>query len=513
MPSLTTSAESPPGPSVIDVSTWIATVRRRRGRARSPSTRADEVGEAEGPQPLVELAGRVAGDAGRRCPAAGDRPATPRRSGRRGGARRTGSRRCSMRSSSSSSSWSLRGNTNHEPKNAGHEPRVAHDRAVGGLDEDAGVAERRGAHRSRDARQRRPGRRRRSGDGRVGVLLAGRGTRARSSRCRPSSAARSGPPGRRTSRPGTDGRRRGRGGLAAVGCCCERPEPRGGSRRRRSPPASAPVVVVVARRRRRAPSRPSRRRSSSAAERRATRPRRSWFAAATPSRPSRRPRTSPHRRRRRRRRPPRSVAAQVGDDVGAGGDDGDDVPAVGGLLGELGGQAAGLERGDADGVELVHGGVIVSREPPAPGRHHERLSARRGVGVGAGRRAVEDHRARRAGRSPRSAALTVVSSWVATTSVAPSAWARRNSSSSASLAGSVEADERLVDEQQLERPHEGEGDRRLLAQAAAERDRQVVGAVGEPERLEQVGGVAAPSRRCRAAGRCTRGAPTRDRSS
>ena len=36
-------------------------------------------------------------------------------------------------------------------------------------------------------------------------------------------------------------------------------------------------------------------------------------------------------------------------------------------------------------------------------------------------------------------------------------------------AGAVEADERLVDEQQLERADEREGDGRLLAQAAAER--------------------------------------------
>ena len=88
-----------------------------------------------------------------------------------------------MRASRSSSSWSLRGNGNHEPKNGGHEPRVADDRAVVGLDEDPGVAERRRAHHRRPTLPASsggsavpaPGATRRSGDGRVGVLLAGAG--------------------------------------------------------------------------------------------------------------------------------------------------------------------------------------------------------------------------------------------------------------------------------------------------------------------------------------------------
>ena len=49
------------------------------------------------------------------------------------------------------------------------------------------------------------------------------------------------------------------------------------------------------------------------------------------------------------------------------------------------------------------------------------------------------------------------------------------------LAGRVEPHERLVDEQQLERAHEGERDRGLLAQAAAEGGGQVVQAIGEPD--------------------------------
>ena len=75
--------------------------------------------------------------------------------------------------------------------------------------------------------------------------------------------------------------------------------------------------------------------------------------------------------------------------------------------------------------------------------------------------------------------------------------------------GAVEPDERLVDEQQLERADEGDGDGGLLAQAAAERRRQVVGPVGEAEDVEEVGGVLLPARACRAGGRRTRGAPTR----
>ena len=54
------------------------------------------------------------------------------------------------------------------------------------------------------------------------------------------------------------------------------------------------------------------------------------------------------------------------------------------------------------------------------------------------------------------------------------------------LAGGVEADERLVDEQQLEGADEAERDRGLLAQAAAEPGRQVVGAVAELDPLDQL---------------------------
>ena len=59
-------------------------------------------------------------------------------------------------------------------------------------------------------------------------------------------------------------------------------------------------------------------------------------------------------------------------------------------------------------------------------------------------------------------------------------------------AGLVEPDERLVDEQELERPDEGHGDRRLLAQPPAERRRQLVGPLGETEPIQQVGGRPLP---------------------
>src|SRR6476469_7966176 len=60
------------------------------------------------------------------------------------------------------------------------------------------------------------------------------------------------------------------------------------------------------------------------------------------------------------------------------------------------------------------------------------------------------------------------------------------------LAGGVEADEGLVDEEEIEGPDEPEGQRRLLAQAAAEGDGQVVGPLVDAEVAEEVGGVLLP---------------------
>ena len=97
-----------------------------------------------------------------------------------------------------------------------------------------------------------------------------------------------------------------------------------------------------------------------------------------------------------------------------------------------------------------------------------------GVDVGVAGRAVEDRPRRRGARRRARRRSTVVSSWVATTSVGAVAVGPVEQLEQRLAAGLVEADERLVDEQQLERADEGEGDRRLLAQPAAERRRQVV---------------------------------------
>ena len=239
-PSLTTSAESPPGPSVIDVSTWIATVSPPPRSSSSPSVvRTSSVK----PRPRIrrsQLARRVAGQQDRDVAAQVVGAATARRSDRRGGARRTGSRRRSIRASRSSLSWSLRGKGNQEPKKAGTEPRVADDRAVVGLDEDPGVAERRRSHHRRsnlpitgEARRGRPVG---SGDGRVGVLLAGArhvlGPRRAVPVAQLEAAGRVGvPPGRDRRRARRAGRRARRAGLTRRGPC----RATGGRRRRAGP--------------------------------------------------------------------------------------------------------------------------------------------------------------------------------------------------------------------------------------------------------------------------------------
>ena len=77
------------------------------------------------------------------------------------------------------------------------------------------------------------------------------------------------------------------------------------------------------------------------------------------------------------------------------------------------------------------------------------------------------------------------------------------------LPGGVEADERLVDEQHIERPDQRERDRRLLSQAAAEAGGEVVGTVVQPRHEPRRSAAcrsqsSTPWRRA-----CTRGAPTR----
>ena len=71
---------------------------------------------------------------------------------------------------------------------------------------------------------------------------------------------------------------------------------------------------------------------------------------------------------------------------------------------------------------------------------------------------------------------------------------RRAASSKRRLAGRVEADERLVDEQQLEGADERERDRGLLAQAAAERAGQVVDALGQADPRDELVGARPTSR-------------------
>ena len=86
----------------------------------------------------------------------------------------------------------------------------------------------------------------------------------------------------------------------------------------------------------------------------------------------------------------------------------------------------------------------------------------------------------------RSTRSTKVGSWVATMRAGTVGVELVEDREQRRLAGGVEADEGLVDEQQLEGPHEAEGDRRALAEAAAEPGGQVVGAVAEPDPVEEL---------------------------
>ena len=105
----------------------------------------------------------------------------------------------------------------------------------------------------------------------------------------------------------------------------------------------------------------------------------------------------------------------------------------------------------------------------------------------------------------RSTRSTNEGSWVATTMVAPSAWTSSKMPSSAALPLSVEADERLVDEQQLERADQPERDRGVLAQAAAERDGRSSARCERPRRSRSAS-RSSPTGPRRAGRRRTRGA-------
>ena len=315
------------------------------------------------------------------------------------------------------------------PEERGDEPRVAHDRAVFGLDEDPGVAERRRSHHRPYTYRDAPVPPRRAITRRAGRCTADRrGTRARSTPNRPSSAARSEVPGRRTTRPA-----------------------------RRASPAPAPARSVSVWQRptscrrqvsrcRRSTSwclvRPAARAGGAAAALRGVRP--AGRLARRGCRDRGRADVALERSGGRARLGRRSP--QERRDVVARRDDGDDVPPLARLLGELGGQRRGLERRDADGVELVHG--CDDNNPPI---HLVTRVSTSAAPCGPSNATAPSRSATR-----RWAAATVPSSWVATTIAAPRRCARSSNSSSALRPARSRPDERLVDEQQLERADEGE---------------------------------------------------------
>ena len=121
------------------------------------------------------------------------------------------------------------------------------------------------------------------------------------------------------------------------------------------------------------------------------------------------------------------------------------------------GKRGGLERGHADGLEVVHGG-----NQPSPGDYENDWKAsahHEGGGVGGAGRSVEDHRRaarrRRARlRSPR------FRGWPRAVAPSPGSVEQLEQGLATGL---VEPDKRLVDKEHLERAHEGDGDGRLHA--------------------------------------------------
>ena len=156
-PSSTTSAESPPGPSLIDVSTWMVTVRPSASSTGRGVPRADEALEAEAAQRALELVGRVAGQQHRRRPVdvLGEEGHVEVVGVEVGDVEEVGL--LDRLAGTHAGSWSLRGNTNHEPKNAGTNHGSHTIEACVGLDQDPGVAERGGAHRPQAVGRSAPG--------------------------------------------------------------------------------------------------------------------------------------------------------------------------------------------------------------------------------------------------------------------------------------------------------------------------------------------------------------------
>ena len=174
-PSLTTSAESPPGPSVMLVSTWMATRQPAEVELLAVGRCGSRLVNPSAPHPAVELAGRVAGQ--QHADVAGQVVAQPRLvpvvAVEVGDVEVVGAVDARQQVVVE---LVVAGEREPRAEERRHEPRVAQDRAVLGLDEDPGVAERRGAHHRPPTLPAGPGAARgcsASGDGRVGVLLAG----------------------------------------------------------------------------------------------------------------------------------------------------------------------------------------------------------------------------------------------------------------------------------------------------------------------------------------------------
>ena len=144
-PSDTTIAESPPGPSVIDVSTWIAIVRPGASSISVAVGRADELGEPELAQRALLFVRRVSGQQ--------DRDVAPQVRAQPRFVVVIGVQMGDVEVvgvldpvEQVSVELIVAGEDEPRAEERRHEPRVAQDRPGGGLDEDAGVADRGRAH-------------------------------------------------------------------------------------------------------------------------------------------------------------------------------------------------------------------------------------------------------------------------------------------------------------------------------------------------------------------------------
>ena len=346
-PSITTSAESPPGPSVIDDSMWIAT---RTPGAISISSVSTVRTNSVNPSPAsVRRCSRV-GKSGSRI------GMSRRRWARSHGSSWWSPCRCetyrksarSMRSSQVVAQPVVAGEREPRSEERGHEPGIAQDRNPARLDEQTGMAD---GGRPHQAVAGTPGSApygRASGDRGIGELLTGArhvlgpggavpvaqlvatrriGVPARQGpRTRPVQVAAAGSSATAaTTGSGSDSVSVASGAV---------PHPAGSSTG--STAGSSATVLVsttgVLRRRclaRLAPRRPARRRQARARTLSST----SSVVSVTGRR-----------------------TAEVGDDVGARRHDRHDVPPVGRLLGQQRGEGIGVVGRGGDGRELLHAG-------------------------------------------------------------------------------------------------------------------------------------------------------------